>query len=171
MKNKKLINKPSFLIMFWGSILIFSSCKQAPPKESHIQTASAVKNQSLYLKAIQANNIQTNAIVVVPREGCGGCISEACGFLVRNQNKLGSNVSIVFTGVDDEKLLKKQVGNTFISDNHVKIDMDNYFLAPVIASSYPMIILLNSNRTNVQSINQFNISDPKQLKYILRNSI
>ena len=172
MMNTKFVTRACGLItLLIVTLLTISACRQKPPKTADVPPDAPVKNQPLYLKAILANNIQATTIVVVPREGCGGCISDACGFLVRNQTKFRPDVSIVFTGVEDQKLLKKQVGNKFINDAHVKIDLDNYFLAPVIASSYPMLIVLKNNGTELKSISQLNTADFKQLKYILKSSI
>ncbi len=142
------------------------SCNKTVKSNADNLSINHIKNENIYLKAIHANNIEAKTILIVPREGCGGCISEASMFLAKNKNKLKSNVSIIFTGVGDYKLLKKQVGEPFINDSHVSIDAENYFLAPVIASSYPMLITFNGT-DQIESVNQFNTSNEKQVSLLL----
>lgn len=124
------------------------------------------KNQALYEQAMVNNKITTNQVLVVPREGCGGCISEATAFLVKNKNRIKQNACVVFTGVGDYKLLKMQLGAAFIADTHVKIDSANLFLSPAISSSYPTLITVGKDK-KVINVATFSTDDKKLVQQIL----
>ncbi len=113
-------------------------------------------NDHRYTEAFQQNKIdKSHFIVVVPGAGCGGCISEATYFLVKNYDNMVDGVTIVFTGVNDRKLLKNEVGEHFLSKPNVKIDKDNYFLAPEIASNYPQVITFKERSNEIEDIKNF----------------
>lgn len=125
-------------------ILLFASCSEGN------------KNSGLYKNALNQNHIEHQKyVVVVPGAGCGGCISNATYFLVNNYSKIKDSVTIVFTGVMDKKLLKNEVGEEFLKNSNVKIDQDNYFLAPEIVSNYPQVISFKGNDGEIGEIQNF----------------
>lgn len=114
------------------------------------------KNSGLYKNALNNNHIENQKfVVVVPGAGCGGCISNATYFLVNNVGKIKDGVTIIFTGVMDKKLLKNEVGEDFLKKSNVKIDENNYFLAPEIVSNYPQVISFKGNDGEIDKIENF----------------
>lgn len=83
----------------------------------------------------------TNEIVVViPNQGCQGCISEAEKFVLNNYNKL-DNVNYIFTQIHSVKLLKLRLGDSVIFSPKVKLDVKNEISYPEKAKEiYPMIV-------------------------------
>ena len=122
--------------------------------------------QERYLNAIHSNQIKTNYILVVPRAGCGGCISDATFFVVKNKSRLKGDLTIVFTGVGDKKLLAVELGSSFLKNKQVKIDEKNYFLAPEIASSYPTLISIGPE-DQINYVKDFSPADKKLASNII----
>ncbi|WP_339693905.1 hypothetical protein [uncultured Roseivirga sp.] len=86
-----------------------------------------------------------NDIIVIPGEGCGGCISSATYFVTENYESL-RDVAIVFTGVQDTKLLKNQIGDEFLNKENVFIDSNNFLMKREVRSSYPYTLKMSSSR-------------------------
>lgn len=81
---------------------------------------------------------------VIPNEGCGGCISNATNYVYNNIDTL-SNSIIIFTKVRDKKLLKNQLGDTFLSRKNVFIDKKN-FASIDLNTIYPKIYTLKNRK-------------------------
>jgi hypothetical protein len=104
---------------------------------------------------------ETKICVVIPREGCGGCISDATSFFVKNRIKK-STVCIIFTGVKDKKELRLKVGETFLNSGNVYIDTLNTLMIPSEASIYPQVYYLESKsivKTSIFEASEFEKSD------------
>lgn len=59
--------------------------------------------------------------IVIPRSGCAGCISSAMSFVSENIDSLDDTL-IIFTGIQDLKLLKLRLGNRVINKKNVIVD-------------------------------------------------
>lgn len=82
-------------------------------------------------------------IIVIPGEGCGGCINNATYYVINNYDRLGSAL-IIFTGVEDQKLLRNQLGADFLNHPNVLLDSDNHFMDKEVISSYPYILSIRN---------------------------
>lgn len=88
---------------------------------------------------------KAKVVVVIPNEGCEGCISEAELFVMENHKKF-ENVIYVFTKIHSVKLLKLRLGDSVISDSRVKLDINNDINYPERTKEiYPMMIYFESN--------------------------
>ncbi len=84
-----------------------------------------------------ANNY--SAVVLIPQEGCGGCISNATQFITEHIDSL-NRVAIIFTGVRDKKLLKLRIDSRFFTRDNVYFDDNNLFMHLDVASTYPQLL-------------------------------
>ncbi|WP_420388180.1 hypothetical protein [Roseivirga sp.] len=99
------------------------------------------------LKTINPDLLQNDFVIIIPNEGCGGCISGATQFIQDNiTGMIERNTSIIFTGIKDYKLFKNQVGQEFIQNRQVLIDSSDLFMHQEVYSIYPQLIHLESKR-------------------------
>jgi hypothetical protein len=84
------------------------------------------------------------AVVIIPRGGCGGCIEEATTHMAANYNHY-KNTVIVFTEIQDLKLLRIQVGN-LLKQKNVYLDKSNS-LGKFLNSFYPEIYFTKNGET------------------------
>jgi len=125
------------------------------------------EKQQSYHDAVEKNDINSLKVLVIPRAGCGGCISGVTYYVVKNYDRLDTSMAIVFTGVGDLKLLKNQVGADFLNKPNVIIDKDSYFQSSTIVSDYPTLVKLNQQR-EMQSVVNFDPDDKKLLHEIMK---
>jgi len=88
--------------------------------------------------------------IIIPGEGCGGCISQITGDLISGIDTLNSNV--VFTGIGDKKLLKNQLGKSVTEHSLVYFDYENILMDTRISSIYPQIVIITKNKLIIKSL-------------------
>lgn len=123
--------------------LICFSCK--PENGLEVELANSIK--SLDNRLLNDNK----SVVIIPGEGCGGCISNATAQVIDHIDSL--NVNVIFTGVGDAKLLKLEIGEEFLDRPDVFFDAESILMETHIASIYPRIVSVK--RKKIESINQF----------------
>ena len=96
---------------------------------------------------VDESDITWSNIVVIPGEGCGGCISNATYFVMENIEKM-EDTAIIFTGVLDKKLLRQQVGAKLLAKANVFVDTDNLLMNKEVVSVYPYILSVNNFAVN-----------------------
>ena len=109
-----------FILLFW----VFFSCRE--------------NKYTPYQKIIDQTDFKKNKykkILVIPNEGCSGCISSATDYAVNNISKTDS-IFIVFTNIHDIKKLKLSL-RSFLSYKFVRLDTINHFSSSKIKSIYP----------------------------------
>ncbi len=89
---------------------------------------------------IGINLASPKTVVVIPNEGCGGCISNATRYMIEHIDALNNSTCVIFTGIKDLKLFKLQVNNTFLNRSDVFIDANNELFKGEMSSIYPQII-------------------------------
>lgn len=113
---------------------------------SQSETKTTLINKKLKIHFEDTHNLKKfKAIILIPREGCGGCISEATMItkeLLGNRRDIG----LIFTDVTDMKLLKLQYGNNLLKDQNVSVDITNLFVDKRISSIYPQIFYLKNGK-------------------------
>jgi hypothetical protein len=127
----KLLKLISYIILLFGLF----SCSQEQQKINNINKKIKIHYGSF--KSIK----EFKAIILIPREGCGGCISDATSktieLLIQRRDIL-----LIFTDVTDMKLLKNQFSNNLLKDGNVSIDFLNLFVDRRVSSIYPQIFYL-----------------------------
>ena len=102
-----------------------------------------------YTTRVQELNIELselNKIIVIPNEGCGGCISGATTYAIENRLLLyDRGTRVVFTGVQDYKLFRNQVGADFLKSDLVRLDSQNLFMEKPVLSIYPQSLTIEGN--------------------------
>jgi len=112
MNNKIIILIGTFVISF------FLSCNNSS-YDSFLKetTQSSFKDELQRLKAI----------VVLPGQGCGGCITEVENFLINNSQEY-DNVIYILTNIFSKKILYQKLGDSICNSSKVYIDSDNKFI-------------------------------------------
>jgi thiol-disulfide isomerase/thioredoxin len=94
---------------------------------------------SEYYSTIELTN--TDYIVIIPNQGCGGCITVAEQFY--NEHKMAKNVKFIFTNIISQKMLNQKVqifsNNTFLDTNNIMLK--SY---PKNKNLYPCILKLKN---------------------------
>lgn len=121
MKKKYCKNSLCLLVLIFGIV----SCHNSEYKKIASQLES-VDSKIL-------NNDYN--IVLIPGEGCGGCISNATKFVVENIDVL--EIQVVFTKIGDLKLLKNTLPPNFVEHERVYFDIDNLLDFPKL-TIYPL---------------------------------
>lgn len=105
------------------------------------------------LKALQALDTQmlsTGYYVIIPNQGCEGCISTAESF-VRQHYASKQHIKYVFTRVSSLKLLKIKLGSDVTGSHKVLLDTANTIRYPDHGNEiYPMIVHIRDRHiTNI----------------------
>ncbi len=132
------------LIILISLLFLLYSCNYNYPKYEHEVLNIIHHKQDLTEK---------DFLIVIPGEGCGGCISSATTFLIENQSNFDNSI-IIFTGVLDKKLLRNQVGKKFLDKDNVIIDVNNLLMSLELKSVYPYYFKI----VNSKLINKSNFS-------------
>jgi hypothetical protein len=83
---------------------------------------------------------ENQVVVVIPNQGCDGCISVAEKF-VKNNFRKHTNLKIIFTKIHSRKLLKFHLGDSIINNSAVFLDTIDQVKYPNLESEiYPMIV-------------------------------
>jgi hypothetical protein len=97
---------------------------------------------------------KVDSVVVLPSVGCGGCITNAMAYLVKNSDSL-KNIAVVFTKITDRKAFRMAVPEDFLNNDLVHIDDSSRITVPEPFTIYPSVIYLNKGK-----IKELAIFDP-----------
>lgn len=77
--------------------------------------------------------------IIIPNQGCGGCITYAEGFY--DDHKFAGNIRYIFTNIVSIKMLKAKLE---INKNNTHLDSDNEIIKslPPNAKIYPSVIVM-----------------------------
>lgn len=117
-------------------ILTTCACSQNSKSDEFEQAYMALTN------SVKTENYKYS--LIIPRAGCSGCIGRATSFVIKNNEQI-KNTLIVFTKVDDKKLLKIQLGEVLHNQN-ILIDDSNLLSATKTSSIYPQLITLDHGK-------------------------
>ena len=108
------------------------------------------KNLTIAISHANHGAFKTNfkSIIVIPYEGCSGCISNTTAFVKEHIDTLRSN--IIFTGIEDFKILKLKIGPKVLKSDKVYFDLDNKLMQKEFASIYPQIVTVDEARKIIQ---------------------
>ncbi len=129
-----------FFVYIFFIVLLLYNCN-----ENHGD--STLNLIAITLKKVHSSLKKYDVILIIPNEGCNGCIKEATQYVIDNNQSINQETTaIVFTGIDDMKLFKLHVDNNLLSNKNVFIDNSNYFMNSKFSSMYPQTILLNNEK-------------------------
>jgi len=131
------------ILLLVFTVSLFFQC--APKKQS--ETYTIIRNL--------ANETLSSykSVLVIPGEGCNGCIGSATLFVKSNLYKMDSTL-IIFTSITDMKMLKIELGGDIFKRRNVKIDLNNSLRKSQLTSIYPMIgRFINDDINNVEVFN------------------
>jgi len=133
----KLISITSFLsmvLLFWG-IATLVSCHQG--KYSEVLSS---------LKALDPEMKSNQFYIIIPNQGCDGCISNMEDFVYKNY-KTYKNVKFIFTKITSKKILKVKLGEEILRHENVILDLkDDIFFPEKEKEIYPMIVCVKNKR-------------------------
>ena len=93
------------------------------------------------------DKLAVNQVIIIPNEGCGGCINAATVYAIMHQEEMTiRKTKVIFTGVKDYKLLKNQIGVDFLTSDLVIIDSMNRFMQKPVISIFPQLITFDSGK-------------------------
>jgi hypothetical protein len=133
------MNTKTVTTIILALFMLLASCH--PNKRTNIfdskirQHYSEPSNNTVELTKIKA-------VIFLPREGCQGCISDASAMTIDLLDKR-NDVSVIFTVVNDLKLLKRQYGN-LLDHPLVSIDVQGLFRDNRVSSIYPQIAYMKN---------------------------
>lgn len=131
MYNAKL-NYSRLLLLL--SILVMTACS-----DKHTKLREAIH-------ALDADTLATGSYVIIPDQGCEGCISTAEAFVKDNINAPDST-KYIFTRIQSVKLLKIKLGNDVMSSSKVLLDTADIIEYPDKEKAiYPMIVSVKDHR-------------------------
>lgn len=116
-------------------LFIFSACA-----EDHASLRKSIHS-------LDADMLSTGTYVIIPNQGCEGCISQAEAFVKKNITK--NNIRYVFTRIQSTKLLKIKLGNDIMSSRKVLLDTANKIEYPDKKNDiYPMIVTVSDHKVS-----------------------
>jgi hypothetical protein len=125
--------KNNYLLLL---LLVISwTCCKSDKVDKHCFTEAL----SEYYSNIELTEV--DYIVIIPNQGCGGCITASEEFY--NEHKASKNIKFIFTNVISRKILNKKVQ---ISLYNTSIDINNTMLKayPKGKNIYPCILKLKN---------------------------
>ncbi|UPK68520.1 hypothetical protein [Chitinophaga filiformis] len=96
--------------------------------------------------ALDKHQLSTGSYVIIPNQGCEGCISTAEAFVKNNIGKSDS-IRYIFTRIQSAKLLRIKLGSNVISSSKVLLDTANMIEYPDKGKEiYPMIVTVKDHQ-------------------------
>lgn len=94
------------------------------------------------LRTVDEHLLPTGHYVIIPNQGCEGCISTAEDFVKRHYAS-AADVKYIFTRAQSFKLLRIKLGNEVMSSSKVLVDSGNVIRYPEKEKDiYPMIVTM-----------------------------
>lgn len=120
------------------TILIFSvwSCSEQSKQKELLQ----ILNNSFGL-----SSEKYKGVILIPNEGCGGCISDASYYINENAN-LFDDYAIIYYAIDDLKLFRLTFTHINLNKNNFFIDSLNTLDRPTIRDIYPKVYFFSGNK-------------------------
>lgn len=98
------------------------------------------------IAALDKRQLSTGSYVIIPNQGCEGCISTAEAFVKNNIGKSDS-IRYIFTRIQSAKLLRIKLGSNVISSSKVLLDTANMIEYPDKGKEiYPMIVTVKDHQ-------------------------
>ncbi|HRK53787.1 MAG TPA: hypothetical protein PK185_07725 [Cyclobacteriaceae bacterium] len=139
------MNSPKLLIIFISQILL--GCRQ-----SHEYTV----RDFLESKSIHYEKNVNNAVIVIPLDGCSGCIDKSIEFVNENMPKFKNLYCIVVT--PSEKLARLRLGSS-VNYPRLLIDIEMTTRMKYLVESMPLIYTMNNELITKYPLDATNIEE------------
>jgi hypothetical protein len=137
--------------------ILLASCS-----DNHKSESKYSKLDSTIARVLPNKDLKNDKYcIIIPKSGCSGCIEGATQYVKGHVDQM-KGAQIIFTGVNDMKLLNLQMGSEFLSRSQVHIDKENLFTDIKMLSDYPQVLFLESGL--VTKIEELDTSNPETLK-------
>lgn len=121
-------------LLFLLTVLLIAACS-----DNHAKLSRAIG-------ALDADRLAAGSYVIIPNQGCEGCISTAEAF-VKNNIDNSDSIRYIFTRIQSVKLLKIKLGNDVMSSSKVLLDTaDMIEYDDKEKAIYPMIVSIKDHR-------------------------
>lgn len=97
------------------------------------------------IRKINPSLLTFDRIIIIPGEGCGGCISSATSYIISEEIPQDLRIHTVFTNVGDYKLFRNQIGYQLNPEDY-SLDSSNYLRLDKISSIYPQLIIIEKGK-------------------------
>jgi hypothetical protein len=98
------------------------------------------------IAALDANKPDVGSYVIIPNQGCEGCISTAEAFVKKHINS-PDGIKYIFTRIQSVKLLRIKLGDSVVFSKKVLLDTTNMIEYPDKEKEiYPMIVVLSGQK-------------------------
>lgn len=98
------------------------------------------------LRTVDSHLLPTGHYVIIPNQGCEGCISTAEDFVKRHYAS-SLDVKYIFTRAQSLKLLRIKLGSEVMSSSKVLVDSSNVIRYPEKEKDiYPMIVTMKDGK-------------------------
>jgi hypothetical protein len=122
------VKQPCKVLVFLWMLLIAVGCG-----EKQEQLAAIINK-------IDPHGLSTGSYVIIPNQGCEGCISTAEDF-VKKHYATNEGIRYIFTRIQSVKLLKVKLGSEVMNSRQVLLDTANVMVYPDKTKAiYPMIV-------------------------------
>lgn len=97
------------------------------------------------IKTLDALQPATGSYVIIPNQGCEGCISTAEAFVKKHIDRQ-DNIRYIFTRIQSVKLLRIKLGSKVMSSSKILLDTTNLIGYPDKKKHiYPMIVTIKDH--------------------------
>lgn len=114
-----------------------------------LMAAACSKPDTALEKSIQALDpaaFTNGSYVIIPNQGCEGCISTAESFVKKHINT-GADIRYIFTRIQSVKLLKIKLGADVMASEKILLDTANTIPYPDKRNEiYPMIVTVREHK-------------------------
>lgn len=113
-----------------------------------ILSSCSSNNESLRknIAALDSNMLSTGSYVIIPNQGCEGCISQAEDFVKKHITGT-DNIRYIFTRIQSTKLLKIKLGSDIMRSRKILLDTANIIEYPDKKNDiYPMIVTVSDHK-------------------------
>lgn len=98
------------------------------------------------IDVLDASKLATGRYVIIPNQGCEGCISTAEAFIKKHVDS-PDGIRYIFTRIQSVKLLRIKLGSSVMSSRKVLLDTANVIEYPDKEKEiYPMIVRLKDHK-------------------------
>ena len=145
-------------LTFFVLITSFSNCLST---EADKKNRKIIHTQAELLEAIKGLDTTYSPVgkqiyLVLPNQGCEGCISVAENFVIQHY-KTDQHIKYIFTKIVSKKLLRIKLSDSVMYSSQVILDSTNLIKYPEFNKTiYPMIVYIENN-----TINHLNYQSPE----------
>ncbi|MBV7532901.1 hypothetical protein [Chitinophaga sp. sic0106] len=94
------------------------------------------------VRSLDTQPVKNGMYVVIPNQGCDGCITTAETFVKKNVRS-SPQIKYIFTKIQSAKMLRIKLGGEVFHDEHILLDTANTIIYPEPEKDiYPMILYI-----------------------------